>query len=395
MVRGGLAKANSSDRSKVALMQDLGFRPPSIAECLAAESRQAISRLKRGRRPEARFQLPAAVLNADPLISYSGMVPQAQLGLASIAEASMRERGGWFLISPTWSIEKTTRAKMLRRHAVIHRRRNPHHELIFLCNTPEEVALLREHGEAAFFLNKTLTVPEAIFRPIEGTPVEFDAIYNAQLVRWKRHELSLGIERCAFLFYRGRTDATSREVEAALIARHARLAPGHAFLNSIDARGVPIRVPPAEVNRHLSRAAVGLCLSAEEGAMFANTEYLLAGLPIVTTPSIGGRHIHLDPDYCLTVPPDPRSIAEAVAALKARRIPRGYVRERTLQRLERDRARFIDLLNQILAASNAANRLSMPWPFRKAVTLEWLPPEVALRRAVSGKVDGFVASAEG
>ena len=377
---------------EAALMLDLGFRPPSPAEQLRLAVRRAIAGLRAKSRAEGGFVLPAAVLNADPLVSYCGIVQRAPLGLASIAPSGIRKRDAWFLISPTWTLEEPAVVRMLRRRAVAHRLRHPHHRLIFLCNTPEEVALLQEQGEAASFLNKTLTVPEAIFRPIEGTPVEFDAIYNAQLAPWKRHELSLGIERCAFMFYR---DASGRqEFEAALFARHARLAPGHVFLNATDGHGVPVRLPPADVNRQLARAAVGLCLSAREGAMFASTEYLLAGLPIVSTPSAGGRHIHFDPDYCLTVPPDPRLVAEAVAAMKARGIPRGHIRERVLQRLDRDRTRFIDLINRVLAASGATSRLAMPWPFRKPVTMEWFTAELAVERAASGRVDGFETLAE-
>ena len=196
----------------------------------------------------------------------------------------------------------------IREAAILHRARNPDHRLIFVCNTPEEVLLLQKFEEAAFFYNKTANSSERIFRPLERASIEFDAIYNAQLIPWKRHELSLGIESCAFLFYR---DSLLRDVassEAAIMDRHAAAAPGHVFLNALDGAGVPIRLPLSEVNRHLNRASIGLCLSEREGAMFASTEYLLSGLPIVSTPSTGGRHVYYDEEYCCTVPPDPRSV---------------------------------------------------------------------------------------
>jgi len=65
--------------------------------------------------------------------------------------------------------------------------------------------------------------------------------------------------------------------------------------------------------------------------MFASTEYLLAGLPIVTTASAGGRDVYHDAEYCWTVPADPAAVADAVDHLKARNIPRRYIRERTLR----------------------------------------------------------------
>lgn len=307
------------------------------------------------------------------------------LGLASHLPRLPRDHKAWFLISPTWSIEDRSHAKHIRTYAIFHRLRNPSHSLLFMCNTRAEADLLRDAGEAAFLHNKTCASSEHAFRPLDGAPVEFDAIYNAQLAPWKRHELTLGVERCAFLFYR---DKATTESEKALIDRHARLAPGHVFLNSFDGDGRPIRQDPVAVNRHLNRAAVGLCLSEVEGPMFACTEYLLAGLPVVTTPNRGGRDGYLDADYCLTVPPDPRSVAEAVSALKARRVPRAHIRARTLARLTKDRERFTDLVNAILAEGGSPRRIGGPWPFRHPV-MEWLPAAVAVERALAGRVDAF------
>ncbi|MBB5753180.1 glycosyltransferase [Prosthecomicrobium pneumaticum] len=363
------------------LIDELGFVPPGAAE---------IARVRAEPPPEAPTVtlLPATVISADPLISYSGIGETVPLGLAGVAGSRLAGRTVWFLFSPTRTIESEEAVALLRRRAVLHRLSHPQHRLVFLCNTPEETALVRATGEAAFFYNKTANAPEAVFRPL-GTPREFDAIYNAQLVPWKRHELSLAIPSCAFLFYRNSL-LPEPAAEAAIIARHKAEAPGHVFLNAFDRKGEPVRLSPPKVNRALGRAHVGLCLSETEGAMFASTEYLLAGLPVVSTPSIGGRHVHFDPDFCLTVPPDPRAVAQAVAALKARAIPAETVRAATLARLERERARFLALLDAILEEGGATHRLAGPWPFRKAVMMEWQAPEVAIERAVKGDIDAFL-----
>ena len=86
---------------------------------------------------------------------------------------------------------------------------------------------------------------------------------------------------------------------------------------------------------------------------------------------------------------EPRSVAEAVQALKARGIPRAYIRDRTLRRLKRDRERFMAFLNTILQECGSAKRIEDPWSFRKDVTMEWLPPQQAADRADFGIVDGF------
>jgi hypothetical protein len=374
-------------------MRDLGFRPPDEDEQRTL-AEQSGNPGPSGAAAPSLGKVPAAVLHADPLVSYCGIARGAPLGMASLLPANLRERPAWFLLSPTWSMESAHIVSRLRASAVGHRRQAPRHNLIFICNTPKEEDLLREAGEAAFFYNKTANTPEWIFKPLGGDRVAFDAIYNAQLMPFKRHELSLEIPRCVFLYYRDLGQPEAATHEAAIRSRHAAIAPGHRFINRLDEQGVPVRLSPSKVNRHLNTAAVGLCLSEKEGAMFASTEYLLSGLPVVSTPSIGGREVFYDSDYCLVVDPSPRAVAEAVAALKARRIPRQYVRERTMRRIEEARARFIGLINAILEEANAEDRLSSSWPFRKTVIMEWLEPATAVDRAVNGIVDAFEKMAD-
>ncbi len=292
-------------------------------------------------------------------------------------------------MSPTWSLEREFLAEALRGYAVMHRLFNPGHRLIFLCNTQSELAIMRSLGEAALFHSKTSSTSEHVFRPLEGVPVEFDAIYNAQLREWKRHELSLAVERCAFLYYRDETGPNTPRDEAAFIARHVTEAPGHVFLNALDESGFAVRLLPEDVNFQLNRAAVGLCLSEAEGPMFACIEYLLAGLPVVTTPSLGGRDIYIDDDYCITADPDPRSVAEAVAALQSRQIPRAYVRQKTLEKMQPHRQTLVDVLNRIFAEAGSEKTIAMPWPFRRPVLLQWRRRRRAVRRVLAGVVDAF------
>lgn len=54
--------------------------------------------------------------------------------------------------------------------------------------------------------------------------------------------------------------------------------------------------------------------------MFASMEYLLCGLPIVSTPSIGGRDVFFDKDYVEIVEPDPHAVKEAVIEMVRRRV---------------------------------------------------------------------------
>ena len=366
------------------LIENLGYRAPGLRDVIELLGQKQGRPLSEAASADD-FFIPAAVLHSDPLISYSGIVPGAPLGVASLLNGRLHAGPAWFLISPTWSIEAEPVARTLHHQAALHRSTNPLHRIVFMCNTEAEAAMMRSCGEAAIAHNKTTNVSEETFRPLESEPIEFDAVYNAQLAPWKRHELALEVPSCAFLFYRGIN--STRESEAALIAHHQKTAPGHVFINKIDDEGVPVRLEPQTVNCYLNRASVGLCPSAKEGAMFACAEYLLSGLPVVTTANKGGRDFYLDNDFCICVTDDPRAVAAGVAALKARGIPRQLVRERTLRRILSERSRFIELINAIYAESGITQEFSGFWPLKRPVIMEWIRPKDARRNAIRGIVD--------
>ncbi|MBV9309509.1 MAG: glycosyltransferase [Solirubrobacterales bacterium] len=126
--------------------------------------------------------------------------------------------------------------------------------------------------------------------------------------------------------------------------------------------GLPIKLTPAEVNTALTQAQVGLCLSRVEGARYATMEYLLAGLPVVSTPSFGGREVWLDADYSIVCDADPEAVADAVTRLACRDIPREEVRARTLERAEPARQEFLVVLEELRNRLDGAPSGSSSWP---------------------------------
>ena len=115
--------------------------------------------------------------------------------------------------------------------------------------------------------------------------------------------------------------------------------PHHSFINRVVDGKIEM-IAAAEVNSVLAQSRVGLCLSAEEGGMFASVEYLLAGLPVVSTPNTGGRDVFSDPEFWLTVPDTPEAIRDAVTEMAGRHVPPARIRARTLERVHEHRARL-------------------------------------------------------
>src|SRR5262249_53857021 len=117
-----------------------------------------------------------------------------------------------------------------------------------------------------------------------------------------------------------------------------------------------------EVNRAYAECRVGLCLSEREGAMWASVQYLLAGLPVVSTPSEGGRAEFFDPDYVRGVEPTPPSVPRAVAELGTRRLDPHEIRRRTLARIAEHRRRFIDHVQAVFDEEGERRRFEDAWP---------------------------------
>jgi len=313
---------------------------------------------------------PVSLISVDPPILLSGIAFEEHVGIAGAFGRRFGNLPAAFVLYPTWTIGSKEGAASVIAAAYTHQDKYSDHRLVFICNTAEERDRLVEGGLRALLLNKNFLVSDRIFRPLPHVEVEFDAIYNARFDPLKRHELAGEIENLAYLSYDDPANtAESRQEQRELFLRLMEQHPNHVLLNPTD-ETLPVRLPPDEVNVALNRAAVGLCLSRMEGANYASMEYLLAGLPVVSTPSIGGREVYFDPEFCIVCDPDPPAVRQAVESLRSRRIPREYVRERTLAKIEPERRRFLALLDELRESLGGTRQFDDgAWPFPNASDL--------------------------
>lgn len=77
-------------------------------------------------------------------------------------------------------------------------------------------------------------------------------------------------------------------------------------------------------------------LSLAEGANLASIQYLLADIPVVSTPSIGGRDVFFTADCA--------AVATAVSKFKHERPPALAIRRQTLSKIQEFRHRFAEIL---------------------------------------------------
>jgi glycosyltransferase involved in cell wall biosynthesis len=153
---------------------------------------------------------------------------------------------------------------------------------------------------------------------------------------YKRHGLAVQVPRLR-LVMAGPKEA---EFDGALL--HARTLFPSQEMNERE-------LTPDEVVRALNSARCGLCLSASEGAMYAAIEYLLCGLPIVTTWNVGGRDWWLSGDYAIWCDATPAAVAAAVREMAGRNLSPQYVRQTALERIRRERLHFFSIVADALA----------------------------------------------
>jgi glycosyltransferase involved in cell wall biosynthesis len=222
------------------------------------------------------------------------------------------------------------------------------HRVVMLCNELFMIDLFRAQGVEAIFYSSNCCVNENYFTIDENAVKKYDAIYNAAMAPYKRHLLAAKIQSLALITYRyGGTHQSDYENEVQAALAHA--------VWLVDAHKDSQKASAADVARYYNQTRVGLCLSESEGAMFASIEYLLCGLPVVTTRNSGGRDVFFDPEYVETVDDDPEAVNQGVLNLIARAPSASSIRARTLHKIEEHRQRLRELLQDDVP------QLEIPW----------------------------------
>jgi glycosyltransferase involved in cell wall biosynthesis len=199
----------------------------------------------------------------------------------------------------------------------------PQHQIWVLGNTPDETAAARAAGFRSAWVNHNAWLDENRF-PFLRPPKEFRAVMVAQLAPYKRIHLAAKVRGLAL-------------VPAALFHLH----------QPIDITGLQdVRLlsdlPSDQVAGVLQRSCTGLILSEVEGACYASSEYLLSGLPVVSTPSRGGRDVFYTSTNSLLVEPTEDAVARGVDRL-IEKAPDGWlIRHQHIVMSHHFRQRFVE-----------------------------------------------------
>ena len=282
------------------------------------------------------------VFSSDPLVIYvkDWVIREQPLALLPVLR-QFNHRAVHILVSLSWSHENPWEIKQLTLWQAQYLRRFPRHRLIFMANTETERLILTDAGLETAWVSSNAFVSSAIFRPLPESKKRFDAVYDARINHFKRHDLAAGIKSLA-LITACYPDLNDEPYTRSIMG----LLPQAYFFNDplkADYRFLSLH----EINAAINQCRVGLCLSAIEGAMYASIQYLLAGLPVVSTTSIGGRDEFFRPEYARIVADNSESVAAGVTEMRDCPVKADEIRRRTLDKIEQHKIRLFELLDSI------------------------------------------------
>lgn len=256
--------------------------------------------------------------------------------------------------------------------------------MFFLCN---EKKVLRDRVEGGvpnpLFINQNAFIDENVFNIINGIRKEFDAIYNGRLRPVKRHFLAKEVgENYKLALLVGHHTSTVGNISETEV-------PNNVFRNQVH-----LKKP--QVVELLNKSRVGLALSGAEGACFASSEYLLCGVPVVSTFCSGGRQEWYNDYNSIVTPPDPAAVNKAVAELLNNPRDPYEVRRSHLEMMYAHRQKFIDrIILQVfpeLRSTSLADEVLSMFDVQSYLVFQgggaWKKPEKAVELF---ETDGFEA----
>lgn len=330
------------------------------------------------------IRAPYSLISTEPLIFYMAYSLSEEFCHASLEPIFnyFQDRTVYFLKNWWWDMESPHEVEKVREIENQHIRQYPKHKFIHLCNTSQQQQVFDEYSLNAVFCNQNCLIDERIFKPINDIYQNFDAVYDARLCSYKRHFLAQKIDSIAFIYSFDPAEAYYHEVRS--LFTHA-----HYFNHALAEDGLGLFLSPEIVNQCLNACRVGLCLSSIEGAMYASVQYLLSGLPVVSTKSKGGRDVFFDEEYTLIVEDDPDAVKEGVDELIRRNISPDTIRFKVIEKIQEHRLTLIKLIQSIYEQEEINKDFSLEWEnifFNKLYKLQ--TPQETIKQLELAKI-GF------
>ena len=200
----------------------------------------------------------------------------------------------------------------------------------FMFNEDREKVNFEEKGFIGDVINQNAWLDEnLVMKVLPNTSKLYDAVYVGRFSPFKRHFLAEKVHNLALV---AGVNHSNKDIDKV---------PDHSYLNNVP-------LDPHQVCSIINKSRCGLILSAEEGACFASSEYLLCGIPVVSTQSLGGRATWYNDYNSIVCDDTPSSIKDAVDFFVNNPRDPHKIRDAHISLARHYRAKFISIFAKLL-----------------------------------------------
>lgn len=215
-------------------------------------------------------------------------------------------------------------------------------QFLICCNSYSEVLDAKQAGFVnAILCNQNAFLDHAIFNISNTSKRSYYLCLNSRPEKWKRPWYAAGIRNLAIIrgaLYQPEQYYAFESLEPAYINERPLL--------------------PAEVAQVLGNSEVGAIFSETEGACYSSGEFLLCGLPVISTPCRGGRELYYNEDNSIIVEEKKEVIPALVSLINRLRLQpelRQTIRNRHLNLSKRMIERLCNRVDSIIAHKNGGS----------------------------------------
>lgn len=198
-------------------------------------------------------------------------------------------------------------------------------QFYIMFNSEKEKSIFARYGFYGDLINHNCWLDwNSSMKIIDNENKLYDAIYVGRRTAFKRHTLGAKVNNLAIIAGNNHGNNISD-------------IPDCKFLNNTV-------LTPDEVCKKINQSSCGLILSETEGACFSSSEYLLCGIPVVSTKCNGGRDFWYDEYNSAIVEPDQIEVANAVKHFNNTPVNPEKIRGNHIELSIKQRDRFINHL---------------------------------------------------
>lgn len=173
------------------------------------------------------------------------------------------------------------------------------HNIIWLCNNLDHMLYACEYGFDFILCNQNAFINITNFNIIENQTKVYDLVLNTRPVTIKNTHIAKDIDKLAII--------KGYDFNQKLYYDLYQLNP--LYINNN-------RLEPNEVNNIMNQSICGGIFSLQEGACYSSSEYILSGIPVISTHSKGGREIWYNIYNSIIIDLNTESLKIAISYIK-------------------------------------------------------------------------------